>query len=215
MGRLKTTVDIRLNANPYEARTTAPTLRSGQFDFQTVITHEISHSLGLGHSGEGASVMFPQLSTAVARRTMVRNDLNIAGETGGSGLHAEALFAANLSQNVVSAGQDSSPLTPASNLKLAGPTGFAAATPLRSIVKDLTTDKSLNVATVEVTRSRDLNTGLRRAAKESAWRSAIGSSEVETLTEVQDIDSFFASLTDNDGEMLDSLMDYAFSELRN
>ena len=142
-------------------------------------------------------------------------DLNTASDDGGAGLHAEALFAANLSQNVVSAGQDSSPLSPASNLRLAGPAGFAAATPLRSIVKELTTDRSLNVATADVTSSRDLNTGLRRAAKESAWRSAIGNTEVETLTDSQDIDSFFASLTDNDGEMLDYLMDSAFSELGN
>ena len=141
-------------------------------------------------------------------------DLNTASDDGGAGLHAEALFAANLSQNVVSAGQDSRLLSPVSNLNLAGPTGFAA-TPLRSIVKELTTDKSLNVATADVTNSRELNKGLRRAAKESAWRSAIGSTEVETLTDGQDIDSFFASLTDNDGEMLDYLMDSAFSELGN
>ena len=82
-------------------------------------------------------------------------------------------------------------------------------------MKELTTDKSLNVATADVSNRRDLNTGLRRAAKESAWRSAIGSSEVEMLTDGQDIDSFFAGLTDNDGEMLDNLMDSAFSELRN
>ena len=67
----------------------------------------------------------------------------------------------------------------------------------------------------DVSNRRDLNTGLRRAAKESAWRSAIGNSEAETLTDGQNIDSFFASLTDNDGEMLDNLMDKAFSELGN
>ena len=82
-------------------------------------------------------------------------------------------------------------------------------------MKELTTDKSLTIATADVTSSRDLNTGLRRVAKESAWRSAIGSTEVETLTDGQDIDSFFASLADNDGEMLDNLMDSAFSEIGN
>ena len=142
-------------------------------------------------------------------------DLNTASDDGGAGLLAETWFAASHSHNVASAGQDSSPLSPASNLKLAGPTGFASATPRRSIVKELTTDKSLNVATADVSNRRDLNTGLRRAAKESVWRSAIGNSEVEPLTDGQDIDSFFASLTDNDGEMLDNLMDSAFSELRN
>ena len=67
----------------------------------------------------------------------------------------------------------------------------------------------------DVSNRRDLNTGIRRVAKESAWRSAIGSSEVETRTDSQDIDSFFASLTDHDGEILDNLMDSAFSELGN
>ena len=191
------------------------TIGLSQYDFQTVITHEIGHSLGLGHSDVNSSVMFPALATTEARRTVVFADLNTAGEEGnGSGLHAEAIYAANLNQNEASAGRDSSPLSPARNLNLAGRTGFAA-TPLRSIVKELTTDQSLNVATADVSNRRDLNTGLRRAAKESAWRIAIGSSEVEMLTDGQDIDSFFASLTDNDGEMLDNLMDSAFSELRN
>ena len=141
-------------------------------------------------------------------------DLNTAGEQGGSGLHAEAIFAAGYSADVVTAELDSRPLSSTSNFSTSRPTGFAA-NPLRSIVKELTTDKSLNVATADVSKSRNLNTGLRRAATESTWRSAIGSSEVETLTDSQDIDSFFASLTDNDGDMLDSLMDSVFSELRN
>lgn len=70
---------------------------SGQYDFQTVITHEIGHSVGLGHSTVITSVMYPELSTAAARRTMLLADLQTAGEANnGSGLHAEAIFATSV-----------------------------------------------------------------------------------------------------------------------
>ncbi len=67
----------------------------GQFDFQTVIIHELAHSLGLGHSLDSISVMFPQLAPAETRRDLVFADLNIHGDDhDDSGLHAEAFFAA-------------------------------------------------------------------------------------------------------------------------
>jgi hypothetical protein len=73
----------------------AGAIGSGQYDFQTVITHELGHSLGLGHSSSTTSVMYPQLATAAARRDMLLADLNTAEEgDGGAGLHAEALVAA-------------------------------------------------------------------------------------------------------------------------
>lgn len=192
----------------------AGAIGAGQFDFQTVITHEVAHSIGLGHNDTASSVMFPALATRDIRRALVFADLNTDGEQGGSGLHAEAIFAVGYSPEVVTAELDSRPLNSARNFSTSRSTGFAA-TPLWSIVKELTTDKSQNAATPDVTNSRDLNTGLRRAAKKSAWRSAIGSTEVETLAESQGIDNFFATLADDDGEMLDNLMDSAFSELGN
>jgi hypothetical protein len=68
---------------------------SGQYDFQTVVTHELGHSLGLGHSSDTTSVMYPELGTATARRIMVGADLNTAEEgRGDAGLRSEALFAA-------------------------------------------------------------------------------------------------------------------------
>lgn len=66
---------------------------SGQFDFQTVITHEIAHSLGLGHSSDTGSVMFPELRTGVIRRTISDADLNLAEEAhNSSGVQVEALY---------------------------------------------------------------------------------------------------------------------------
>jgi Matrixin len=66
---------------------------AGQYDFQTVVTHEVGHSLGLGHSEVTSSVMFPMLSTAMAHRGMVAADLNAAAEGEGNGLHADPLMA--------------------------------------------------------------------------------------------------------------------------
>jgi hypothetical protein len=62
---------------------------SNQYDFQTILTHEMGHALGLGHSVNPDSVMFASLGTGNARRTMTVQDLNIPDPgTGPDGLHA-------------------------------------------------------------------------------------------------------------------------------
>ncbi len=59
----------------YYLGTDPTTIGANQYDFQTVATHELSHALGLGHSADGASVMFPFLGTSSSRRDLSANDL--------------------------------------------------------------------------------------------------------------------------------------------
>lgn len=64
---------------------------AGQYDFQTVVSHELGHSLGLGHSTDANSVMFPELATGQVRRGLTGADLAAIEDDGGG---AEALYAA-------------------------------------------------------------------------------------------------------------------------
>jgi PKD repeat protein len=63
-----------------------------QYDFETLVFHELGHSLGLGGSSDPSSIMYESVPTGVVRRTPTAADLNV-GETEGrpDALHAEAL----------------------------------------------------------------------------------------------------------------------------
>ena len=50
---------------------------AGQYDFETTVTHELGHALGLGHSADPSSPMYATLATGVADRTPSTQDLNI------------------------------------------------------------------------------------------------------------------------------------------
>src|SRR5262249_7161684 len=60
---------------------------ASQFDFQTIITHELGHAIGLGHSGDTASVMYAYLAPGQAKRTLTEADLTVVDYDGG-GSHA-------------------------------------------------------------------------------------------------------------------------------
>jgi hypothetical protein len=88
---------------------------ANQYDFQTVVTHEIGHALGLGHSSDVNSVMYPELDTGTARRDLTANDLAAIDNDGGA---PQALHAGGKHQKHHSASK------PASGSSLAVPPGL-------------------------------------------------------------------------------------------
>ena len=59
------------------AGSVATQIGTGQYDFETAITHELGHALGLGHSADPTSVMYSTLATGVTDRNLTTADLAI------------------------------------------------------------------------------------------------------------------------------------------
>jgi uncharacterized delta-60 repeat protein len=68
------------------------TIAAGQYDFQTVVTHELGHATGLGHSTDNGSVMYPTLAAGDMRHDLTAADLAVL-ESGDDG-QPEPLLAA-------------------------------------------------------------------------------------------------------------------------
>lgn len=69
-------------------------IATSQYDFQTVITHEIGHTIGLAHSSDANSVMYRSLAPGVARRALTAVDLKELEDDGHtSDSDGEALYA--------------------------------------------------------------------------------------------------------------------------
>jgi hypothetical protein len=64
---------------------------SDQYDFETTVTHELGHALGLGHSPNVSSPMYETLATGVASRTVNVADLNIPDPPSGADPQRAAL----------------------------------------------------------------------------------------------------------------------------
>ncbi|HUG71297.1 MAG TPA: PKD domain-containing protein, partial [Pirellulaceae bacterium] len=68
----------------------ASLIGADQYDFQTIVTHELSHALGLGHSEDAQSVMYDVLTASQIRRELTVADMTLIHEHEAG---AEALFA--------------------------------------------------------------------------------------------------------------------------
>jgi hypothetical protein len=75
----------------FYAGSDATQIGSAQYDFQTVVTHELGHALGLGHSTDSTSVMYATLNTGAVNRGLTAADLNVpdSDTSGACGLHAD------------------------------------------------------------------------------------------------------------------------------
>lgn len=67
-------IDTDIVFNPKEQFSTAQPTPSGDFDVQTIATHEVGHLLGLDHSGVAAAVMYPFGDTGASGSTSLSTD---------------------------------------------------------------------------------------------------------------------------------------------
>jgi probable HAF family extracellular repeat protein len=97
-----------INGWNFYAGSDATHIGSGRYDFETVVTHELGHALGLGHSTDCTSVMYATLNTGAVNRSLKTADLNVADSdtTGACALHAAAMVGRVSNPSYEEAGRD-------------------------------------------------------------------------------------------------------------
>jgi hypothetical protein len=80
------------------AGTEVSEIGQGEYDFQTIVTHELGHAIGLAHSGDDGSVMYAMLADGQTRRQITTQDLSLLRDYDDDG--PEALRVAPLPANV-------------------------------------------------------------------------------------------------------------------
>jgi hypothetical protein len=76
-------------------------ISAGQYDFETIVTHELGHAIGLGHSGDTNSVMYPYLASGVVSRAVTTQDMSVLEAA--TGTTPEPLLAAPWRETPVAA----------------------------------------------------------------------------------------------------------------
>ena len=130
-----------------------------QYDFQTIVTHELGHSIGLTHSGDADSVMYDVLDVAESRRLITDRDLVLLRNGG----EPSALRAAPRFQH------DSDKAISSTVVNAILPSGWSFVTDSSNLTAMLNEQFAILQSVVEARPSRTLQTESRTAAVDEVF----------------------------------------------